>query len=78
MHTKKNRKKRKPAPNGTVFEKQYKGESYLMKVVHKKGVVGYFVGKHRYNSPSAAAKAITATEVNGWVFWGMDRQDEAV
>ena len=52
-------------PSGTEFRASYKGQTH-----HGKVDSGGFVvdGKH-FNSPSAAAVAITGHPVNGWTFW---------
>jgi hypothetical protein len=52
-------------PHGTEFRAQYKGQSYTGKVDDGALVLD---GK-RYTSPSAAAMSITASPVNGWMFW---------
>lgn len=65
--------KKRPAPTiGTVFEKQYKGKLHKLKVAQHKDKVLYQLGKELFPSPSAAAKSLTHTEVNGWKFWGID------
>jgi hypothetical protein len=52
-------------PAGTEFRAHYKGETHLARV--EKGAL-VLVGK-RYDTPSAAAMAITNSPVNGWTFW---------
>ncbi len=52
-------------PSGTEFRATYKGETYYGKVDSGSFVVD---GK-RFNSPPAAAVAITGRPVNGWTFW---------
>lgn len=52
-------------PNGTEFRATYKGQIKNGRVESAALVVN---GK-RYESPSAAAVAITKTSVNGWGFW---------
>lgn len=52
-------------PAGTVFRATYKGEQYQGKIESGALVVD---GK-RFDSPSAAAVAITGNPVNGWTFW---------
>ena len=66
------RKERTPPKVGTAFERTFKAKIYKMQVVEKDGRIGYRVLGKVYPSPTAAAKAITKTEVNGWSFWGMD------
>ncbi|MGH7557368.1 MAG: DUF2924 domain-containing protein [Gemmatimonadota bacterium] len=54
-------------PEGTKFRATYKGQTYYAEV--KDG--GLEVnGKGHHTSTSAAAKAVTGTSVNGWLFWG--------
>ncbi len=52
-------------PGGTEFRSNYKGQIYPAHIE-----VGALVcnGK-RYDSPSAAAVAVTGSPVNGWRFW---------
>jgi len=50
---------------GTEFRASYKGENYYGKVESGKLVVN----GQRFDSPSAAAVAITGNPVNGWTFW---------
>lgn len=53
-------------PAGTEFRAHYKGETHLARV--EKGAL-VLAGK-RYDTPSAAAMAITGGRpVNGWTFW---------
>ena len=52
-------------PAGTEFRATYKGQTYLGRV---EGGALALNGK-RYDSPSAAAVAITDNPVNGWTFW---------
>ena len=53
-------------PAGTEFRAHYKGETHLARV--EKGAL-VLAGK-RYDTPSAAAMAITdGRPVNGWTFW---------
>jgi hypothetical protein len=52
-------------PAGTEFRAVYKGET-----IHGRVEAGALaVNGKRYESPSAAAVAITGNSVNGWVFW---------
>lgn len=57
---------------GSSFIKTYKDKSYTLQVVKSDSGVGYKLGKTVYTSPSAAAKSLTETEVNGWKFWKID------
>lgn len=52
-------------PAGTEFRANYKGVSYLGKV----DAGALVVNNKRFDSPSAAAVAITDSPVNGWTFW---------
>lgn len=52
-------------PEGTEFRARYKGQIHWGKV--QNGAL--IVHSKRYNSPSAAAVAITGGPVNGWNFW---------
>ena len=52
-------------PAGTELRATYKGQTYLARIASGALV---FDGK-RFNSPSAAAMAITSNPVNGWTFW---------
>ncbi len=52
-------------PAGTEFRAHYKGETHLARV--EKGAL-VLAGK-RYDTPSAAAMAITNSPVSGWTFW---------
>ena len=67
-------RKSRPLPGiGSTFKKEYKGESYTLKVVQEEGKLMYYLGGKCYASPSSAAKSVTKTEVNGWRFWGIDK-----
>ncbi|MEM5426806.1 hypothetical protein, partial [Paraburkholderia ferrariae] len=58
--------KDRPTPKiGTVFEKKYKEKIYKLKVVKHEDRVLYQLGKELFPSPSAAAKSLSKTEVNG-------------
>ena len=52
-------------PAGTELRATYKGQTHLARIASGALV---FDGK-RFNSPSAAAMAITGNPVNGWTFW---------
>ena len=52
-------------PNGTDFRARYKGKVYTGRVQGARLVVNGI----SYDSPTAAARSITGTPVNGWVFW---------
>jgi hypothetical protein len=52
-------------PAGTEFRAHYKGETHLARVQ----IGALVVYGQRYDTPSAAAMAITGSPVNGWMFW---------
>lgn len=52
-------------PHGTKFKAEYKGQTYFAKA--ENGALVY--DGERYKSPSAAARAVTGSSVNGWRFW---------
>ena len=52
-------------PAGTEFRANHKGQTWLGRVERGALVVN---GK-RFDTPSAAAVAITKTPTNGWTFW---------
>ena len=52
-------------PAGTEFQAHYKGQIHTGRV--EDGAL--VVNGQRYDSPSAAAMAITGSSVNGWKFW---------
>jgi len=67
------RKKKRRSPSvGIKYAKRFKGKIYKMVVSRIDGGIGYTVSGKTYKSPSTAAKSITKTEVNGWIFWKMD------
>ena len=66
------KKNRIPPEPGCVFQREYKAKTYEMLVVLETGQISYKVGAVVYRSPSAAAKSVTNTEVNGWSFWEID------
>lgn len=53
-------------PNGTQFQAIYKGEKFHAQIVDGRWVDGNGIVR---SSPSAAASAISGTNVNGWRFW---------
>jgi hypothetical protein len=66
-------KKRKEPRVGSKFQRLFKHTLFTLEVVRHKGRVGYRLKETIYNSPSAAAKAVTNNSVNGWVFWGIEK-----
>ena len=66
-------KTERPSPRvGSVFVKEYKGKRYILKVIRADGNIAYETDKTAFGSPTAAAKSITKTEVNGWKFWKIE------
>jgi len=64
--------KRRPyklPPVGTVFQRTFRGKLHTMRVVNDRGKTAFQVSGRVFGSPSAAAKHITKSEVNGWRFW---------
>lgn len=60
---------------GTVFTKTFKGQTLKAKVIavdRDRGRISLEVNGVEYPSPTAAAKAFTKNDVNGWVFWGIE------
>jgi Protein of unknown function (DUF2924) len=58
---------------GAKFERTFKDRKYLLTVVRTPSGIGYEVGGQIFKSPSAAAKSIVETAVNGWKFWHLDK-----
>lgn len=66
--------KSRPTPKiGRVFERTYKGTLHRMRVVDNAGTVSYELNGRCFKTPTAAARSITNTEVNGWIFWHIDK-----
>lgn len=66
------RRTRRPPKVGMTFRRRYKGRLYHVRIVRTRGRVGYQVRGKLYATPTAAAKSITGTDVNGWTFWRID------
>lgn len=47
-------------------------EATVVEVRPDVGRVAVEMGGRRYNSLSAAARAVQGHEINGWRFWGLD------
>jgi hypothetical protein len=62
-------KDRKPPKVGVTFVRTFNHRKYQLKVVSTPHGIGYDVGGQVFKSPSGAAKSITKTSINGWVFW---------
>lgn len=61
-------------PPGTKFRATYKGRTYFAEIRDRQWVGEDGVVR---SSPSAAASAITGTNVNGWRFWYVQLPNEA-
>ena len=61
-----------PKP-GSSFKKRYKGDTHILSVVEQKGCIRYRLNGQIFNNPSAAARSLTHYEVNGWLFWSIDK-----
>lgn len=60
-------------PHGTELRAHYKGKYYTAEIDN-----GYIVyNEERHTSPSSAARAVTRTNVNGWIFWESRRPNES-
>lgn len=57
---------------GDTFNRTFKHVQYTMTIVRARKGIGYKVGNNIYSSPSAAAKSVTQTAVNGWTFWHIE------
>ena len=66
------RKDRKPPKTGSTYSHNYKGQVYVLKVVEDDQQVAYSLKGKVYKTPTAAAKSITKSEINGWRWWGID------
>ncbi len=63
----------RPSPVvGKVYDREYGGKLYRMKVVKLGGKIQYEVDGSVFSTPSAAGKHVTKNEVNGWVYWRID------
>jgi hypothetical protein len=58
---------------GAKFQKTFKERKYRLTVVTIPNGIGYEVGGKVFKSPSAAARSIARTAVNGWKFWHLDK-----
>ncbi len=65
-------KNRSVPEDGTLCVKTYKKVKYTMRVIRTETGIAYKLGGKIYSSPSSAAKSITKSEVNGWVFWSLN------
>jgi len=69
------RKPRSLPRAGRNFSRSYKGRRYVVHIVRTQDGIAYECNGTIYNSPTGAARAITRTAVNGWSFWGLDKED---
>jgi hypothetical protein len=66
-------RKKRPNPRaGCEFVKKFRGKTYKLIVIKAGSRIAYELGDTAFPSPSAAAKSLTKTEVNGWKFWKID------
>jgi hypothetical protein len=66
-------RKQRPNPKvGVEYVREYKRKTYKLKVIRTGGSIVYELAGSVFPSPSAAAKSITNSEVNGWRFWEID------
>lgn len=59
---------------GSEFTRKYKGKIHKMTVVKRSEGIAYKVENGTYNTPSAAAKSVTKSAINGWFFWGIEKR----
>ena len=71
------RKVRRELPTvSTIFTKRFRGQIIHAKVVAvdpQTGRVALEVKGQTFPTLSAAAKALTGAETNGWRFWGLNK-----
>lgn len=65
-------KKRETPVIGYVFERKYHNQIYRLKVINSGTGVAYELNGKTFKTPTAAAKSLTNSEVNGWEFWERD------
>jgi hypothetical protein len=63
---------RQPPRPGRRFKKKYRGREYELEVVRHNNAVWYSLGSRLFRTPSAAARALTGHEINGWKFWKIE------
>ena len=56
---------------GTALIGRYRGTEHRARVIEEGGGLRVRLGADTYRSLSAAAKAITGSNVNGWRFWSI-------
>ena len=69
-----------PLEAGQQLVARYKGEQHTCEVVEREGELVYVrPGGETFTSPSAAGRAVTGSNVNGYRFWSVvEGIDEAV
>ena len=65
---------RKTPKVGVIFERDFAGKHYVLKIVKSKAGMAYELNDKVFMTPTAAAKSITKFEVNGWRFWHMKKE----
>jgi hypothetical protein len=60
---------------GSTFEKEYSGRHYTLKVVESPNGIVYVLNGRTFETPTAAAKSLTNSEINGWKFWNMNIEE---
>jgi hypothetical protein len=73
MMPKGHRKKRNQPTVGSIFERRFGEKAYRLKVVRDAEGIGYELSGRRFKTPTAAAKSVIGHDVNGWLFWKIDR-----
>jgi Protein of unknown function (DUF2924) len=68
------RKQHRQVKPGEVFTRKFKGKNYEMAVMSTESGVTFRVRGANFPTPSAAAKFITKSSVNGWAFWKIDNR----
>lgn len=69
------RKSRSLPPVGSRWERDYHEKRHVLEVVSvdpRTRRVTARLGRETYSIPSAAARALTGFQTNGWVFWRLD------
>ena len=66
------RKQHRTPKANSIFEREYLGKTYRMRVIETQQGVAYEVGGHKFRSPTAAARSLVKYHINGWRFWKME------
>lgn len=67
-------KNRETPKIGSIYEKKFNGVVYQLLVINSENGIAYKLGEQIFSTPTAAAKSIQKTEVNGWKFWKIDKK----